>query len=67
MYLISGTLFFITSFFIFIFNYVSYNDKLNGFISFLAFISLIMGVVFTIFSTLKIIPKNRKVSALMVW
>lgn len=46
MYLISGTLFFITSFFIFIFNYVSYNDKLNGFISFLAFISLIMGVVF---------------------
>lgn len=49
MYLISGTLFFITSFFIFIGNYVlsdMYYNEINGFISFFAMISLIMGVVF---------------------
>lgn len=49
MYLISGTLFFIAAFFIFIGNYVlsdMYYNEINGFISLFAMISLIMGVVF---------------------
>lgn len=49
MYLISGTLFFITSFFIFVGNYVlsdMYYGEMNGFISIIAFISFLMGIVF---------------------
>ena len=49
MYLISGTLFFITSFFIFIGNYVlsdMYYGEMNGLISIVALIYFFMGVVF---------------------
>lgn len=49
MYLISGKLFFIASFFIFISNYVIsniYYEEINGFISFFAVISLLMGAIF---------------------
>ncbi len=49
MYLISGTLFFIASFFIFIGNYVlsdMYYGEINGFISIFAFISFLMGIAF---------------------
>lgn len=49
MYLISGTLFFIASFFIFISNIVLANlyfNQINGYILFFALISLLMGFSF---------------------
>lgn len=49
MYLISGTLFFIASFFIFISNIVLahlYFNQINGYILFFALISLFMGFSF---------------------